>query len=139
MKAETRFKLVVLTLVNLGIYPGPQAVRKALGRGWRSPRSASAECTGGRTLNGRETRWRRELLTGLGWKERPFGHRHARFAWVKGDDLCRFIRERICGACVYYRDLACWRSRNVENAVEYTDARAEKCGSFRAKEVADDE
>jgi hypothetical protein len=83
MKAETRFKLVVLTLVNLGIYPGPQAVRKALGRGWRSPRSASAECPGGRTLNGRETRWRRELLTGLGWKERPFGHRHARFAWVK--------------------------------------------------------
>jgi hypothetical protein len=47
--------------------------------------------------------------------------------------------KRICGACVYYRDLACWRSRNVENAVEYTDARAEKCGSFRAKEGADDE
>jgi hypothetical protein len=77
MKAETRFKLVVLTLVNLGIYPGPQAVRKALGRSWRSLRN------GGRTLNGRETQWRRELLTGIGWKEQPFPRRGVRFAWVK--------------------------------------------------------
>jgi hypothetical protein len=76
--AETRFKEVVAELAASGVYPSPNAIRKALGRPSRSDRN------GGDVLNGRETRWRRQVLYERGWTEKPLriGVRRPRFAWT---------------------------------------------------------
>lgn len=67
-EAELRFKLAVTSLVLQGVYPGPVQIRRHLGR---EP--------GSMTINGRETQWRRELLTSFGWFERshPAKRRHS--------------------------------------------------------------
>jgi len=77
--AESRFKEVVAGLVAAGVYPSPNAIRKALGRPSHSDRN------GGDVLDGRETRWRRQFLCGLGWTERQFagpGTKMTRLAWT---------------------------------------------------------
>lgn len=68
--AEARFKAVVRDLVRRGIYPAPAACGAALGR-----------ATVLRSLCGRETRWRRQVLNALRWRERPVSE-HRRFSWV---------------------------------------------------------
>lgn len=68
--AEARFKAAVLALVWQGIYPGPVQIRRELGRP-----------DGSQTINGRQTRWRAELLRALGWTARPWPHRR-RFTWL---------------------------------------------------------
>lgn len=52
---EARFKAVVIDLHNKGIYPGPTAISKALGRTGRL-----------NVINGRETKWRHEIFKELG-------------------------------------------------------------------------
>ncbi len=68
-KPEARFKAAVLALVWQGVYPGPVQLRRELGRR-----------DGSRTINGRETAWRRSVLRGLGWKCRRWPHRR-RHTW----------------------------------------------------------
>jgi hypothetical protein len=53
---EEVFKAAVKVLVDAGVHPSGPRIRRELGR---------AEMSG--MLNGEETRWRRELLTSLGW------------------------------------------------------------------------
>jgi len=67
--AEERFKAVVTALVEKDEYPAPAACGRALGR------------SGLRSLSGRETRWRREVLTQFGWTELRWPHRR-RYSWV---------------------------------------------------------
>ena len=68
--AGWRFKSVVVALVREGIYPSPTAIRLRLGR-----------LQGCRSINGSETRWRRQILTELGWTERKYPHKR-RFSWI---------------------------------------------------------
>lgn len=68
--AEATFKGAVRGLVADGIYPGPVQIRRRLGR---SP--------GSQTINGRQMRWRADVLLELGWTARPWPHRR-RFTWV---------------------------------------------------------
>lgn len=62
--AEAAFKATVRTLVTVGIYPGPVQIRRALGRR-----------DGSQTINGRQMRWRGEVLSALGWTDRFAGRR----------------------------------------------------------------
>ena len=55
-RPEARFKSAVLALIWQGIYPGPVQLRRWLGR-----------TDGSRSINGRETQWRREVLRSRGW------------------------------------------------------------------------
>ena len=73
-RPEARFKSAVLALIWQGIYPGPVQLRRWLGR-----------TDGSRSINGRETQWRREVLRSRGWTERPWGSvpSRGRFRWVK--------------------------------------------------------
>jgi len=49
--AEFTFKRIVNRLIDLGTYPGPTAINRQLGRTGKLNQ-----------LNGRETRWRREVM-----------------------------------------------------------------------------
>ncbi len=69
--AKRRFRLTILALVDRGIYPGPVQIRRALGR-----------TDGSRTINSRETEWRREFLFALGWQERRHPH-NRRHSWIR--------------------------------------------------------
>jgi hypothetical protein len=53
--AESRFKLVVFSLVYFGFYPSPGRIERWLGHHVRH------------NLNGRECKWREEVLTSFGW------------------------------------------------------------------------
>lgn len=53
--AERAFKVVVIKLVSNGIYPSSGQIEKFLGR------------KVSHNLNGRECRWRSQVLTELGW------------------------------------------------------------------------
>lgn len=57
LTAEERFKVIVDQLIDNGIYPGPTAINRAL-------EQYAFVKRGGRTnhLNGRETKWRREVM-----------------------------------------------------------------------------
>ena len=58
--AEERFKNVVRYLVQEGVYPSPKAIRLEISDdGYRSRQLHN--------LNGRECRWRVEVLEELGW------------------------------------------------------------------------
>lgn len=52
MDAETRFKLIVVNLLRLGVYPSPSAIRNVQLRLDGKYRN--------RNLNGRECKWRNE-------------------------------------------------------------------------------
>lgn len=52
---EVRFKKATLGVVEKDEYPSPKRIKGSLGRPTHG------------TLNGRETRWRNELLLELGW------------------------------------------------------------------------
>ena len=68
--AERRFKNAVRLLVKIGVYPGPVQLRRHLGR-----------AAGSRTINGRETLWRRAVLRQMGWKELPWPL-GGRYRWI---------------------------------------------------------
>jgi hypothetical protein len=53
--AEQRFKLAVIRLVLQNEYPSPGNIERALGRHVTH------------NINGRECRWRREVMTAMGW------------------------------------------------------------------------
>lgn len=55
--AEQKFKEAVYQLIDDLRYPGPVPILKIIGRS-----------TARHSLNGRECRWRDQVLTGLGWK-----------------------------------------------------------------------
>lgn len=61
--AELHFKDVVHNLIDNGIYPGPTAINRGLVKWKGKTRSRRLN-----TLNGRETKWRREVM-----KERKVG------------------------------------------------------------------
>lgn len=66
--AEIRFRVIVVILVARGVYPGPAAIRKALGTHETCGSSLQ------HSLNGRECRWREDVLVRNGWTwtgERP--------------------------------------------------------------------
>ena len=75
--AEERFKAAVCRLVAAGVYPAPKAIRQALGlETWR-------RLSGGYVLDGRQTRWRREVLRLAGWTEYKGPHfSKPRFTWT---------------------------------------------------------
>jgi hypothetical protein len=55
-EAEFDFKCAVIDLIDEGTYPSPTAITAIL------PRRQVTH-----NLNGREVRWRAEILTALGW------------------------------------------------------------------------
>jgi hypothetical protein len=70
--AERRFKAAVRALVREGVYPGPVALRRWLGRE-----------EGSQTIDGRETVWRRAVLNQMGWTERGIRWRVMGYrAWI---------------------------------------------------------
>ena len=68
--AKRRFRLALLVLVDRDIYPGPVQIRRVLGRDDRI-----------RSIDGRETEWRREFLRSIGWTERRRPHTR-RHSWI---------------------------------------------------------
>lgn len=74
-KAEEKFKQTVRDLHKEGIYPGPTILNERL-HGHRS-----------NSINGRETRWRREIMKELGikmqrpWAEESFYDSDAEFLY----------------------------------------------------------
>lgn len=56
MNAEQKFKQIVNQLIDRGVYPGPTAINVEV-HGYKSNQ-----------LNGRETRWRREVMKERGVK-----------------------------------------------------------------------
>ncbi len=62
--AETRYKAIVTDLIDAGIKPTPGRISYCLDRD-----SSSLHSTGGISHNGRETRWRREVMLEHGWTQ----------------------------------------------------------------------
>ena len=55
------FKSLVRRLIDEGVHPGPKNLRLARGLSW------NYRISGHRNINGRQTRWRNEVLQELGW------------------------------------------------------------------------
>ena len=67
----------VAVLAAAGVYPAPKALRLYLGR------PVQKRFIGGYVLNGKETRWRREVLRLAGWTEYKGPHfSKPRFTWT---------------------------------------------------------
>lgn len=62
ISCEARFKRVVDAMIDRGLHPGPGALLFCT---WRAHNTFSGR--GGGNLNGRETRWRREVLLARGY------------------------------------------------------------------------
>jgi hypothetical protein len=56
---ETIFKETVRGLIERGVYPGPTAINRALGRDYYRVMN---------TIGGRECQWRREVCNELGFR-----------------------------------------------------------------------
>ncbi len=74
--AEERYKAVVTDLIEAGLRPTPARISYCLDRD-----SSSSHSSGGVSHNGRETRWRREVMLAHGWKQNP----ETRWHWMPPD------------------------------------------------------
>ena len=73
MTAKERLQAAVREIVARGLYPGPLAIHRELAFAGHKHGAARHE------LNGREVRWRAEVLERLGWRRNPVYIEHEEF------------------------------------------------------------